>query len=116
MSLLRGIGHGMLARYAFGQRMLTCSAHHSRWWDFSDPRRESSNFRCAIRSLRAFKKSAPFVRRADGLDGNSTVDNRTASYSFRGARFARGSQGPEGRAASSDVIGPMERFGAIFTR
>jgi hypothetical protein len=35
VSLLRGFGHEMLTSYAFGQRMLTCSAHHLRRSDFS---------------------------------------------------------------------------------
>lgn len=35
VSRLRGFGHEMLTSYAFGQRMLTCSAHHSRRRDFS---------------------------------------------------------------------------------
>jgi len=30
VSLLRGFGHEMLTSYAFGQRMLACSAHHLR--------------------------------------------------------------------------------------
>src|ERR1700692_2598460 len=34
VSLLRGFGHEMRTRYAFGQRMRTCVAHQSRLSDF----------------------------------------------------------------------------------
>jgi hypothetical protein len=39
VTILRGFGRKILTRYAFGQKLLTCSAHQSRSPDFSRQRR-----------------------------------------------------------------------------
>ena len=69
VGLLHGFGRKMLTRYAFGQKLLTCSAHHSRRPDLP-VRAELRNIHKAIMSLRAFEKFALFVRTDDGLDRN----------------------------------------------
>ena len=74
VSLLRGLRHEMLTRYALRQRMRNVQRNiygGAIIW----PRCKSSNFRNTIRSLRAFQKNAPFVQKVKDLPRTTDVDS-----------------------------------------
>jgi hypothetical protein len=76
VALLRGFGRKMLTRYAFGQKLLTCSAHN-RGDRILQVSAELSNLHQAIMSLRAFEEFALPVHKVTVWSGIDDVDSHT---------------------------------------